>query len=124
MADIFTKALGVENFSRLLARLEVINIFAHEIQYPDYTKHNQEARALLLRWSVKMAMQSAPLHQGEVHFANQSSSQLQDYKGIDQTVAENSDLAKEDLMVQIESMPHYDQVLHSMQEMMPRMRGY
>ena len=56
-----------------------------------------------------MAMQSAPLHQGEVHFADQSSSQLQDDKGIDQTVAEDSDLAKEDLMVLIESMPHYDQ---------------
>ena len=62
-----------------------------------------------------MAMQSAPLHQGEVHFANQSSSQLRDDKGIDQTVAEDSDLAKEELMALIESVPHYDQVLHSIQ---------
>ena len=61
-----------------------------------------------------MAMQSDPLHQGEVHFANQSSSQLQGDKGIDQTVAKDSNLAMEDLIVLIESMPHYDQVLHSM----------
>ena len=55
--------------------------------------------------AVKMAKQDASLHQGEVHFANQSSSQLQVDKGIDQTVA----------MTLIEAMPHYDQVLYSIQ---------
>ena len=44
LVDIFTKALGVEQFSRLLARMGVINIFAHKIQYPEYKKHNQEAK--------------------------------------------------------------------------------
>ena len=38
LANIFTKVLGVENFLRLLAKLGVINIFNHHIQYPDYTK--------------------------------------------------------------------------------------
>ena len=45
LADIFNKALGVENFLRLLAKLGVINIFNHHIQYPDYTKdYEREGR--------------------------------------------------------------------------------
>ena len=105
LVDIFTKALGVEQFSRLLARMGVINIFAHKIQYPEYKKHNQETRALLLRGSVQTAQQDASLHQGEVHFINQISSQLQGDKDIDQMAA----------MAMIEIMPHYDQMLYSMQ---------
>ena len=104
------------------------NIFAHKIQYPEYTKLNQEARALLLRGSVKTERQSSSLHQGKMHYVNQSSSQhqrsVQDDKverGIDQTAIEDSELAKEDLMVPIESMPYHDQVIHSVQEMIPRM---
>ena len=53
LANIFTKALGVDNFLRLLRRLGVINIFAQNIQYPEYSSQNQEARALLLRGSVE-----------------------------------------------------------------------
>ena len=105
LVDIFTKALGVDQFSKLLARLGVINIFAHKIQYPEYKKHNQETRALLLRGSVKMAQQDASLHQGEVHLTNQISSQLQGDKATNQTAT----------MTMIEAMPHYDQVLYSMQ---------
>ena len=83
LADIFTKAIGVDQFSKLLARLGVINIFSHKIQYPEYKRHNQETRALLLRGSVKMAQQDASLHQGEVHLANQISSQLQGDEATD-----------------------------------------
>ena len=53
LADIFTKALGVDSFLRLLKRLGIINIFAQNIQYPKYLTQNQEARALLLRGSVE-----------------------------------------------------------------------
>ena len=53
LADIFTKTLRVENFLRLLAKLGVTNIFCHSIQYPDYTRNDGEARALLLRGSVE-----------------------------------------------------------------------
>ena len=53
LADIFTKALGVDNFLRFQKRLEVINIFAQTIQYLEYASLNQEARALLLKGSVK-----------------------------------------------------------------------
>ena len=65
LADIFTKALGVDNFLRLLAKLGVINIFSDHIKYLDYTKEDEEAkedksskkdnkaRAFLLRESVE-----------------------------------------------------------------------
>ena len=38
------KAFGVENFLRLLAKLEVINIFSHHIQFPDSTKEIEESK--------------------------------------------------------------------------------
>ena len=43
-------------FLRLFAKLGVINIFSHHIQYPDSTKEDKETkepRALLLRGSVE-----------------------------------------------------------------------
>nr|XP_023919909.1 uncharacterized protein LOC112031451 [Quercus suber] len=67
LADIFTKALGVESFIRLLSKLGVIDIFSHKIQFPEYTKDNGEARALLLMGSVKSnAKSSACLQQQQV----------------------------------------------------------
>ena len=70
------------------------------------------------------------MHQAKLHSVNQSSSQHQGKgqdeivtRGIDQTAVAESELVKEDLMVLIESMPHYDQVIHSVQEMMPRRLG-
>ena len=53
LGDIFIKALGVENVLRLLAKLGVINIFSHRIQFLDSIWNNGEARALLLRGSVE-----------------------------------------------------------------------
>ena len=38
LADVFTKALGVENYLRLITRLGVINIFAHVVEYPSPPK--------------------------------------------------------------------------------------
>ena len=58
LADIFTKALGVDSFLRLLKKLGIINIFAHSIDFPKYTSQNQEARALLLRGSVENRKQA------------------------------------------------------------------
>ena len=55
LADVFTKALGVENYLRLITRLGVINIFAHVVEYPSPPKPSQKARAVLLRGSVKIA---------------------------------------------------------------------
>ena len=101
LADIFTKALVVDQFSKLLARLGVINIFAHNIPYPEYQRHNPDTRALLLRGSVKIAQQDGVLHQGEVHLANQVRLQLPGDEASDQTVA----------MTVIEAMPYYDHML-------------
>ena len=55
LADVFTKALGVENYLRLITRVGVINIFAHVVEYPSPPKPSQKARAVLLRGSVKIA---------------------------------------------------------------------
>ena len=55
LADVFTKALGVENYLRLITRLGVINIFAHVVEYPSPPKLSQKARVVLLRGSVKIA---------------------------------------------------------------------
>ena len=49
LADVFTKVLGVDNFLRLIKKLGMINIFASNIEYPEYGSQNQAARALLLR---------------------------------------------------------------------------
>ena len=59
LADVFTKALGVENYLRLISRLGVINIFAHIVEHPSPLKSSQKARAVLLRGSVKNAEQSS-----------------------------------------------------------------
>ena len=55
LADVFTKALGVEDYLRLIKRLGIINIFAYVVEYPYTTALSQKARALLLRGSVKVA---------------------------------------------------------------------
>ena len=55
LADVFTKALGVESFSKLIRRLGVINIFASLVGYPHTGLEEQEARAMLLRRSIKSA---------------------------------------------------------------------
>ena len=47
LADVFTKALGVDNYVRLIKKLGLINIFATNIEFPEF------ARALLLRGGVK-----------------------------------------------------------------------
>ena len=93
----------------------------HQIPSPRWSSKGLLHKQHLLTWTqvphlftvdpygslrtVKTAQQDASLHQGEVHFVNQISSQLQGDKDIDQTTA----------MAMIEVMPHYDQVLYSMQ---------
>ena len=44
---------------RLLSEIGAIDIFSHKIQFPVYTKDNGEARALLLRGSVKSNAKSS-----------------------------------------------------------------
>ncbi|XP_057956674.1 uncharacterized mitochondrial protein AtMg00810-like [Malania oleifera] len=54
LADVFTKALGVDNHIRLVKKLGLINIFPPKIEYPDYVNEDQNARALLLKGDVKI----------------------------------------------------------------------
>ena len=61
---------------------------------------------------VKIAQQDGVLQQGKVHLANQIKLQLPGDEVSDQTVA----------MTVIEAMPYYDQMLWSMQKMMPPMQ--
>ena len=53
MADVFTKALGVESFLKLIRRLGVINIFASTVTFPHTSLEEQKARVVLLRGSIK-----------------------------------------------------------------------
>lgn len=46
---MFTKALGVDRFERLIKKLGVINIFASNIEHLEGVSQNQSARALLLK---------------------------------------------------------------------------
>ena len=49
LADVFTKALGVDNYLRLIKKLGLINIFAASVEFPEPVSETQTARALLLR---------------------------------------------------------------------------
>ena len=53
LADIFTKALGVDSFLKLLRKLGVINTFANNVIYLEFNAKKLEARALLFRGSVE-----------------------------------------------------------------------
>ena len=54
LVDIFTKALGVDNYLRLIKKLDLINIFAACIEFPENVLETQTARALLLRGVLKL----------------------------------------------------------------------
>ena len=53
LADVFTKAVGVESFLKLIKRLGVINIFASTVTFPYTSLEEQKARVVLLRGSIK-----------------------------------------------------------------------
>ena len=127
---------------RLLSKLGVINIFSHKIQFPDYTRNDGEARALLLRGSVKSnarpdvfllqqqaskqetitqcqgeqqgcAAQHAPQEQGRLQLnAGHNASQYQRKDGV-------VILSNEDLEYLLESIPYHDQIINSIQGIMP-----
>ena len=70
LADIFTKALGVENFLRLLNKLGVINIFSHHIQFPNWKlMRAKKIKQELCSWGrvLKMQVQLSNRVQGAWH---------------------------------------------------------
>ena len=116
LADIFTKALGMDNFLRLQKRLGVINIFAQTIQYLEFASLNQEARALLLRGSVNskvectQASNRCKTKDGE-HGREQGSS-----KG---TETQRNWISPE-LLEAIESVPYREYFIHMHDGVLPR----
>ena len=128
LADVFTKALGVENYLRLITRLGVINIFAHVVEYPSPPKLSQKARVVLLRGSVKIAghttgqsnMRQATSVVGNATVAEMKctsratrmvgSVALVDRQCSDQATqcASTSDLISTEVLEVIEAMPHHE----------------
>ena len=45
LADIFTKALGVDNYLRLIKKLGLINVFAACVEFPETVSETQIVRA-------------------------------------------------------------------------------
>ena len=112
MVDIFTKALGVDNFLRLQKRLGVINIFAQTIQYPKYPSLNQEARALLLRGSVKSKEEcTQDINRCKTKDGEQSSTQG--------TETQRNWISPE-LLEAIESIPYHEYFIHMHDGVLPR----
>ena len=128
LANVFTKALGVENYLRLVTRLGVINIFAHVVEYPSPPKPSQKARVVLLRGSVKIAghtigqstMRQATSVVGNVVVVEMKctsratrmagSATLADKQCSDQATqcASTPDLISTEVLEVIEAMPHHE----------------
>ena len=128
LANVFTKALGVENYLRLITRLDVINIFAHVVEYPSSPKPSQKARAMLLRVSVKIVghttgqsnMRQATSVVGNAAVAEMKctsratrmvgSVALADKQSSDQATPRASapDLISTEVLEVIEAMPHHE----------------
>ena len=113
LADIFTIALGVDNFLRQLKRLGVINIFAQSIHYPDYLSQNQEARALLSRGSVEKSKKECTQDK------NKHRSRVEEVS-TDQATKTQSDWASAELLDLIETVPYHEHFIHTFEEAMPR----
>ena len=116
LVDIFTKALGVDNFLRLQKRLGVINIFAQTIQYPEYPSLNQEARALLLRGSVKSKEECT---QAIKRYKARDGEQVREQASTQGTETQRNWISLELLEV-IESVPYHEHFIHMHEGALPR----
>ena len=114
LADIFTKALGVDNYVRMVKKLGLINIFAHQVQYLEYIVDDQATRALLLRGGVKL--DEINLNVGD---ARTNASDVEDKSRIDTSAMkgkttipkiEHEVMDMSYLMETIEAIPYYTQL--------------
>ena len=117
LADIFTKALGVDNYVRMVKKLGLINIFAHQVEYPEYIVDDQATRALLLRGGVKL--DGINLNASD---ARTNASAVEDKSRIDtSTVKGKTTIPRVEhevmdmgyLMETIEVIPYHDLFIHS-----------
>ena len=112
LADIFTKALGLDNILRLLKRLGVINIFAQTIQYPKYSSQNQAVRALLLRGSVESKEEcTQATSKSKIRNGEQSSAQATEIQ---------SNWISPKLLEMIESVTYHEHFIHTYEGALPR----
>ena len=118
LANIFTKALGVDTLLWLLRRLGIINIFAQTIEYPECVTEKEELRALFLRVSVEnnerglahYSKVQAVLH---VETLAQQSRPRPEVKSGCITQASQVAWASRELMDLIEAVPFHKQFIHS-----------
>lgn len=108
LADVFTKALGVDNFLGLVKRLGISNIFAHSIEYPECVIQKQEARDLIFRGSVEIEKEN-PNHRNKVQVTKERSN--------DQVVVAKSIWASKELLELIEAMPYCEQFIVSFEQL-------
>ena len=124
LADIFTKALSVDNYVRMVKKLGLINIFAHQVEYPEYIVDDQAARALLLMGGVKL--DEINLNASDVRT---NASAVEDKSKIDTSTvkgkttipkAEHDVMDMSYLMETTEAIPYHDLFIHSYKELLPR----
>ena len=116
LADIFTKALGMDKFLRLQKRLGVINIFAQTIQYLEFASLNQEARALLLRGSVKSKEDcNQAINRCKTKDREQGREQ-----GSNQRNETQINWISPELLEAIESIPYHEYFIHMHDGVLPR----
>ena len=126
LADVFTKALGVEDYLTLIKELGIINIFAHTIEYPQPTALSQEARALLLRESVKTIDDSAEHYSrvGELRCMSQAavSAAPDEERCTSQAtrIALEPTWASTDHLEVIEEVPYHEFFIHNFEELVIR----
>ena len=123
LAYILTKALGVDNYVRMVKKLGLINIFAHQVEYLEYIVDDQAARALLLRGGVKL--DEINLNADD---ARTNASVVEDKSRIDTSTvkgkttiprAEHEVMDMGYLMETIEAIPYHDLFIHNYEELLP-----
>ena len=99
----------VTNFPSLQG---VINIFAQNIQYPEYSSQNQEARALLLRGSVESKEEcTQATSKSKIRNGEQSSAQATEIQ---------SNWIRPKLLEMIESVTYHEHFIHTYEGALPR----
>lgn len=100
LVDIFTKALGMDNFLRLLRTLGITNIFAQTVEYPKAVEEKKEAGALLLRGSVENQVDRSDYNCREINLEH------------NRRAKPETPWACKELLDLIEVIPFHEQFIH------------
>ena len=111
----------------MVKKLGLINIFAHQVEYPEYIVDDQATRALLLRGGVKL--DGINLNASD---ARTNASAVEDKSKIDTSAmkgktpipkAEHEVMDMSYLMETIQVIPYHDLFIRSYEELLPRGLG-